>query len=466
MWILKVFLIAPVFIAITSSCHRDPGALTYKIKNCVTLTIAGFEGWKNITKVEANSNKIPTLRNGSFTGGGGIETIILNDCEIRTIEVNAFEGLVQLKDLYLQFNRIRRLIPGTFDSLANLEVISLAQNEISVLEGQLFAKNPVLRSLYFEYNEIVAVDRKVLDGINVINYNLAENVCVDKSHTSLTNAGGLQIVLEKSTCYENHRKFQEFKENAENFPIVNECHRVASIPIYYNIENCYDIKAPGFKNWKDVKYVDGSHNKLTILKDKTFVGGSTIISIDFQDNKIRSIEIDFFEGLTHLRELNLERNNLKSLKVGIFDELKNLREISLSLNHLTVVEGDLLLKNGKLNTIFVSNNELIGISSKFLLKTNVTAWNFENNFCIHSPLTHGTKSDFMAVLKNSNCYQFHNGLDEFNKDVQSLSNYKEFEQINRRRESKNLPSDHFFTEIAIFKCFLFLIFALILIIWY
>ena len=52
------------------------------------------------------------------------------------------------------------------------------------------------------------------------------------------------------------------------------------------------------------------NNKLTVIKEKTFIGLNQLKVLNYYDNELKEIKENAFIGLDNLQELYLERNQL------------------------------------------------------------------------------------------------------------------------------------------------------------
>lgn len=98
-------------------------------------------------------------------------------------------------------------------------------------------------------------------------------------------------------------------------------------------------------------------NKLTVLREGTFTGPSSLKTLRIDENPIFMIEDDAL-NLPNLESLNLANSkNLTTLSDNVFCKLRNLTELGLYYSKLTHV-GRSLLCMPNLHGLFINNNNI------------------------------------------------------------------------------------------------------------
>uniref|UniRef100_A0A8C0NM20 Adhesion G protein-coupled receptor A2 n=1 Tax=Canis lupus familiaris TaxID=9615 RepID=A0A8C0NM20_CANLF len=78
-----------------------------------------------------------------------------------------------------------------------------------------------------------------------------------------------------------------------------------------------------------------SNNKITGLRNGSFLGLSLLEKLDLSNNRIGCLTSDTFQGLPRLLRLNISGNIFSSLQPGVFDELPALKVVDLGTEYLT-----------------------------------------------------------------------------------------------------------------------------------
>ncbi|XP_021092482.1 adhesion G protein-coupled receptor A2 isoform X2 [Heterocephalus glaber] len=78
-----------------------------------------------------------------------------------------------------------------------------------------------------------------------------------------------------------------------------------------------------------------SNNKITVLRNGSFLGLSLLEKLDLSNNRIGCLTSDTFQGLPRLLRLNISGNIFSSLHAGVFDELPALKVMDFGTEFLT-----------------------------------------------------------------------------------------------------------------------------------
>lgn len=195
---------------------------------------------------------------------------------------------------------------------------------------------------------------------------------------------------------------------------TSESCKQSSKNFVYIIEDCNQLKVPGFKSWGQFTYIQANNNFIVSLDNGSFSGGSKIEIIDLRSNMIENIAEKALDGLENLQQLYLKNNSLRELKHGIFDPLVNLTALWLQDNQIIALEDDLFRFNKALTTLFLDNNKILMISPSVFGDLNLLEWNFGNNSCLSIPPQLNIEMSILKlILRESNCHEFYKSLKEF-----------------------------------------------------
>ncbi|XP_014669845.1 PREDICTED: peroxidasin homolog [Priapulus caudatus] len=114
-----------------------------------------FRNLHNLNTLLLNNNNIRRLVDGAFEGLRNVKYIYLYKNEIQSIDRRAFQGLHNLEQLYLHFNEINHLDAETFSNLPKLERLFLQNNKLRALPRGSFSNLPSLHRLRLDGNELV-----------------------------------------------------------------------------------------------------------------------------------------------------------------------------------------------------------------------------------------------------------------------------------------------------------------------
>ncbi|XP_017951424.2 adhesion G protein-coupled receptor A1 [Xenopus tropicalis] len=117
-----------------------------------------------------------------------------------------------------------------------------------------------------------------------------------------------------------------------------------------------------------------SHNKISLLKNRSFIGLNSLEKLDLRNNLISTIEPGAFYGLTELRRLDLSNNRIGCLAPEMFLGLFSLQKLNLSGNIFSTLIPGLFQELPSLNTVFFRAESLIcDCNLKWILQWSATA---------------------------------------------------------------------------------------------
>lgn len=116
------------------------------------------------------------------------------------------------------------------------------------------------------------------------------------------------------------------------------------------------------QNFKNLKFLNASHNSLTTLDLTSFNNNPNLNEIDFSNNNIEFILGAIIDKNTKLSVINLSHNDLKMMAnpepaVGI-GSVKKLKILDLSFNKIFYIAANTFKNNNNLETLRLDNNPL------------------------------------------------------------------------------------------------------------
>ncbi|KAJ8359850.1 hypothetical protein SKAU_G00163750 [Synaphobranchus kaupii] len=101
-----------------------------------------------------------------------------------------------------------------------------------------------------------------------------------------------------------------------------------------------------------------SHNKISLLKNCSFLGLSYLERLDLKNNLISTIKPGAFRGLAALRRLDLSNNRIGCLSPEMFEDLANLSKLNLSGNIFSSLPEGLFTHFLSLQVLYFSSESL------------------------------------------------------------------------------------------------------------
>ena len=109
------------------------------------------------------------------------------------------------------------------------------------------------------------------------------------------------------------------------------------------------------RNLRDLTLVT---NKITEVKNKTFLHLTELQLLNLNNNRIRSLTGDCFQDLSNLEELYLKQNKISVIHSNVFREMKKLRILNLSSNQLRSVSDKTFDGLSRLEILILSQNRI------------------------------------------------------------------------------------------------------------
>ncbi|KAJ3663084.1 hypothetical protein Zmor_007393 [Zophobas morio] len=338
----------------------------------------------NIESIDPRAFDLPELGTITFTkttfgespnlNSTYLEELIFNDCKLS--RVPNLDNLPGLSFLSLTNNLIHTIDESTFSKAENLEEINLANNSISELSPNLFINNPDFNVLNLDYNPLKSFD-----------FNFES----DLEFLSLRHC--------KLTTFD--------RRTSENLSLLS------SLDLSGNEISILPLDA--FEPMKDLNNLDLSNNKLVELDDNIFYENSKLNRIIMDNNpfhrlphfetkektfqtytfsckncSLRSVK-GVFDNMRGLVTLDLSYNKLKDID-GVFTEMSGIKEIFLSHNKISSIGVNSFRKKSELETLDLSNNPLLPLDPVFftslplLKKLNVSGSGLKSLWANHNAI--------------------------------------------------------------------------------
>ncbi|CAD5215455.1 unnamed protein product [Bursaphelenchus xylophilus] len=275
-----------------------------------------------------------------------INSLILSNNRISTLNVNAFRGLEDsLQELNLQNNQITVFPFWAFTFLRNLVSLKLQDNHINDLGDAISKENQMknLRVLHLDRNNITKIGLNSLSGFPINVLTLSENQIrsVDPNSLPLSLA-----VLDLS------------QNLIAEIPLIalKELQLLSELDLHENsIKEIKSNPEVEFKN--DIK-INLANNLISKLNHGDFSSFQRISELDIAMNKVSYVNERAFEGVKKLEKLSLAFNQIENLQKNTFGSLaKTLRRLNLGYNEFEEVPVALepLLS---LESLELNNNKL------------------------------------------------------------------------------------------------------------
>ena len=258
-----------------------------------------------------------------------------------------FKNLTKLHKLHLNNNLISYIHHGTFSGSDNLFEICMYNNRLITVYS--FSGLKTLSSLTLFSNRISS-------STFCTNFQSSKNENITKSNIDIDKKCKFDVNL-----------------NVDDLNLKDN--------------NMKTLTKNKFRNFKALRKIDLSMNKLTQIEDGTFAVNTNLGYLVLSNNLITEFSTDSFPGT--LIRLDLNGNRLKYLKADMFQKLKNLWFLFLQDNQITTIEEKTFKLNMQLRTLQLTGNNITSclwlnhLNIKSLEDLEFKAPQISNDSCSH-----------------------------------------------------------------------------------
>ncbi|XP_026229488.1 LRR and PCC domain-containing protein [Anabas testudineus] len=265
-----------------------------------------FSKQGNLTKLQLNFNKFPTVLPGMFDSLKKLETLEMKSNVISHLPAFLFLNLHNLRVLDLSQNKIEDVKRETFYGLANLEILKLNNNAIGNLTHVVFHNISQLLELHLEWNKITQLDHEVFSALTKLKVlNLRGNL--------LTTFSDKVFGFEASNLKELNLKDNRLTE-------LSSLGRLTSLSdLILSSNRLSNLPEDIFRNITLLENLDLSENHFTSLPETIFSKLFRITSLHLNKNNISKVDAKLFEDQNLIQQLYLSDNQLETLPLGLFE---------------------------------------------------------------------------------------------------------------------------------------------------
>lgn len=255
----------------------------------------------SLLSLDAQSNELSYLPNGSFAGFPSLRRLLLSRNRIESIHADAFEGLGRLGVLDLGGNRIPGVDWRWFCHLTDLTAVNLSGNAVQVLTDGAFRCAKGLVSLDLASNRIGRIGDSAFEGLDRLNStSLADNALGHVPagamrrlprllHCDLSGNGGVEEVRTGDFADSDLRTLR--MNRMRNLRLV---HRGA------------------FSRLGSLEVLEMTGNgRLRYIDREAFHDLPNLRTVRIQDNGLETVEEDLIKDLIGIEALDLHSNPLR-----------------------------------------------------------------------------------------------------------------------------------------------------------
>ncbi|KAM0681000.1 hypothetical protein GINT2_000783 [Glugoides intestinalis] len=246
--------------------------------------------------------------------------------ELEKIPDLLFDDLTNLESLRLQDNNIKELQPNIFNNLQKLESLNLSDNKLTELPSCVFDGLVNLKSLWLPNNNIKELQPNIFNNLQKLEY--------------------IRLYSNKLT----------------EIPSCVFDGLVNLIELWLEYNNIKELQPNIFNKLQKLEYLNLCGNKLTVFPEGILSELRSLQTLYLSKNEIKSFPIGFFTGLKKLKSLSLSNNKLTEIPPSILS-LTNLENLDIASNNLTSVPKE-IGNMSRLEYLSLDSNSITEIPSK------------------------------------------------------------------------------------------------------
>lgn len=391
-------VMAKLFSELSGTAISALSLRNMKLVALKNVTFAGLNG-TSLSCLDLSRNGMERIENGSFVWLPRLQTLILEDNNIKHLSRDTFKGLQSLKSLRLTNALVKghtspNIDDFSFEPLKALESLVLQKTAIEKMTTQTFTGLTSLTELDLSWSKCVSLKNITnktfasLAGSPLRKLNLTGAAIMQISPGGFSVLKNLTVLLLDSNFIRQTLSGREFQGLAQlqemhmslNFQNVNLSSasfeavprlRVLTlakslISTALNLDpspfsplrqltfldlsnnNIANIRKSFLKGLGKLKVLKLQHNNLARLWKSANLGGPVMFLQDavnlrtllMDSNGLDEIPAGALRGLSELQELSLGNNLLNSLRDSVFDDLTSLRSFFLQKNMITTVRPE------------------------------------------------------------------------------------------------------------------------------
>lgn len=165
-----------------------PNIISYEVKNSSLTDIARnyFAGLKKIETVVLVNNLLKTLNSDVFNDLNNLKHIRLSGNQLTKLHFKLFANNADLEVIMFDNNAIDFVHELLFENLVNVKELYLQNNKIVDLRDRTFRKNKNLELLDLSNNKLKSIGPKLFEGLeNVKTFDFSNNTCVQNGFKTI-----------------------------------------------------------------------------------------------------------------------------------------------------------------------------------------------------------------------------------------------------------------------------------------
>lgn len=302
--------------------------------NLFTVIPSGLENCTELYYLNMGYNKISEIEENQFIGWGTqLQTLLLRNNKISSLNYGVFNGLESIKEISLSFNDIHYVHPNVFENISkSLKILELSFG--------IYRDDFPLEAL----SHLTELMWLGLDNNNF-------KIITENSLSSLNQLTYINFAFNRITILPNNIFQQEI--------------HLYLMEIDLSFNTIELINSDTFKSLPELQYIYLSSNKIETIEKYSFYDLPYLMYMDLTYNKLKNISESSFAYLPNLLRLDLMYNELSTISLKMFKQVSNTTtpmKLNISNNRISKFDDELSL-NLFVYCLDASNNLLTNSDS-------------------------------------------------------------------------------------------------------
>lgn len=318
----------------------------------LTITSETFDG-ASITELNLDNNQFVDIEYNAFSAIDGLRKLTMNNCTLRSRDLDFLRNIPQLSVLSLRSNKIQEISDKSIFIGSPLESLDLSHNSnITILEDVLKALAPTLLHIRLDFCNIDVSNLHFLNGLSKLKtlsmegaystkYNSIQNrfdllKLWNLESLSLSNSG-LKVIFANTFDGLNNLRYLDLSRNELTYQIFDVTNTLPNLQILRlshnpNIQSIIKILN---RNLSELHMEETGVNLISYDAFKLL--GDSLIVLNLKSCQLPAegmFLVDALRPLRSLKRLDLSYNHLKEIFNETFDNLNKLEKLDISGNIL------------------------------------------------------------------------------------------------------------------------------------
>jgi Leucine-rich repeat (LRR) protein len=256
------------------------------------LNLEPFEIFENLETIEIETH---TLSSMALTNSMANLTVLkIYGNKLKTFTTSELTEEMKMETLIVSNNKISTLDKGLFDKMPNLNTLNFNHNNIKSFDSEILKPSTMLQTLDLSFNQIKKLDITFWQSIS----SSVEVIRLNENEIGEFPSGAFKKLTKLEKLNLSKNKLKSF--------VTADLKLMAPTVEIFLVDN--EISKIGFNGLKNLKSLTLDMNMITKLEEKLFAKDITFDLLSFGDNKMNQIEKSFMKRQKVMKTFQYSKN--------------------------------------------------------------------------------------------------------------------------------------------------------------